>query len=179
MLRAASEADVPAMLDIYAPYVRNTTVTFEYDVPAQAEFLRRFREITAQFPWLVWEENGEIFGYAYASAPFTRDAYRWCAEDSVYLRPEAQGQGIGQALCGAVEEILTRQGYRRIYAIITSENRKSISFHQKIGYHFLAEFPDCGFKFGRWLGVTWLEKTLNFAGVPNGFPESWQDVRRN
>ena len=138
MLRAASEADVPAMLDIYAPFVRNTTVTFEYDVPAQAEFLRRFREITAQFPWLVWEENGEILGYAYASAPFTRDAYRWCAEDSVYLRPEAQGQGIGQALCGAVEEILTRQGYRRIYAIISSENRKSISIHQKIGYHYRA-----------------------------------------
>lgn len=178
MLRAASEADVPAMLDIYAPYVRNTTVTFEYDVPAQAEFLRRFREITAQFPWLVWEENGEILGYAYASAPFARDAYRWCAEDSVYLRPEAQGRGIGRALCAALEEILTRQGYRLVYAIITSENGNSLSFHRKIGYRFLAEFPDCGYKFGRWLGVIWMEKRLNSAGVPNGFPESWRDIGR-
>ena len=102
MIRIATEADLPQILAIYAPYIENTTITFEYNVPTEAEFLTRFREITAQFPWLVWEEEGKILGYAYGSAPFHRDAYRWCAEDSVYLLPEAQGRGIGKKLCLAL-----------------------------------------------------------------------------
>ena len=79
MVRNATEADVAAILAIYAPYVLHTTATFEYDVPTQEEFMQRFRDITRQFPWLVWEEDGAILGYAYASAPYTRAAYRWCA----------------------------------------------------------------------------------------------------
>lgn len=179
MLRAAVEDDVPAMLAIYAPYILTTTYTFEYEVPTEAEFLRRFREITAQFPWLVWEENGEILGYAYGSAPFSRAAYRWCAEDSVYLRSDARGRGIGRALCAALEKILEYQGYRLIYGIITSENENSIAFHRKMGYHFLAQFPDCGFKFGRWLGVTWMEKPLNAVELPSNFPVSWKNIAQN
>lgn len=130
MIRIAVEADVPEILDIYAPYVESTTVTFEYHVPSREAFLERFRRITSQFPWLVWEENGRILGYAYGSAPFERDAYRWCAEDSVYLRPEAQGRGIGTKLCTALEKVLFYQGYRRIYALITAENQKSVTFHK-------------------------------------------------
>ena len=83
MIRMAVEADVPAMLAIYSPYVLNTTASFEYEPPTQAEFLERFRRITRQFPWLVWEEEGEILGYAYGSLPFERAAYAWCAEASV------------------------------------------------------------------------------------------------
>jgi phosphinothricin acetyltransferase len=83
MIRIATEADVAEMLSVYAPYVLNTTVSFEYDPPTQEEFLQRFRNITCQFPWLVWEEEGKILGYAYASAPYVRAAYSWCAEPSV------------------------------------------------------------------------------------------------
>ena len=96
MIRLACEADVPEILDIYGPYVLTTTYTFEYDVPTAEAFLERFRTITKKFPWLVWEEDGKILGYAYGSAPFERAAYSWCAEDSLYLRPEAKGRGIGK-----------------------------------------------------------------------------------
>ena len=179
MIRIATEADVPQMLAIYAPYIENTTITFEYSVPTEAEFLTRFREITAQFPWLVWAEDGKILGYAYGSAPFHRDAYRWCAEDSVYLLPEAQGRGIGKKLCLALEKVLILQGYRRIYALITAENQVSVSFHQKLGYTLRAELPDAGYKFGRWIGVFWMDKPLCFVDFPSNFPTAWQALMQD
>ena len=179
MIRIATEADVPQMLAIYAPYIENTTITFEYNVPSEEEFLHRFREITTQFPWLVWEEDGKILGYAYGSAPFHRDAYRWCAEDSVYLLPEAQGRGIGRKLCTALEKILIFQGYQRIYALITAENRASVSFHEKLGYTLRSVLPDAGFKFGRWIGVIWMDKQLNFVDSPSNFPRPWQAIRQD
>ena len=122
MIRNATEADVPAILDIYAPYVLTSTATFEYDVPTQAEFMQRFREITAQFPWLVWEEEGKILGYVYASRPYARAAYSWCSEPSVYLLPEARRKGIGAKLYRVVEECLKLQGYQLLYALVTGEN---------------------------------------------------------
>ena len=179
MIRIATEADVPQMLAIYGPYIENTTITFEYNVPSEEEFLHRFREITAQFPWLVWEEDGKILGYAYGSAPFHRDAYRWCAEDSVYLLPEAQGRGIGRKLCTALEKVLIFQGYRRIYALITAENRASVSFHEKLGYTLRSELPEAGFKFGRWIGVIWMDKQLNFVDSPSNFPRPWQAIKQD
>ena len=105
-VRIAKVEDIPAILAIYAPYVLNSTATFEYEVPTLEEFTQRFRDITAQFPWLVWEEKGQILGYAYASPPYSRAAYQWCAEPSVYLHPEARGKGIGRALYAALEAIL-------------------------------------------------------------------------
>jgi phosphinothricin acetyltransferase len=182
MIRIAREEDVPAMLELYAPYVLNTTITFEYDVPCRREFLQRFYTITRDFPWLVWEEEGRILGYAYASRPFPRAAYSWCAEPSIYLRPEAQGRGVGRKLYAALEKILTIQGYRILYAIITQENTGSVEFHGKMGYKFLAVFPDCGFKMGRWLGITWMEKRLDSGEIPNSFPNPFsalgQDEQR-
>ena len=176
MIRIAVEADVPELLDIYAPYILTTTYSFEYEVPTQAEFLERFRTVTRQFPWLVWEEEGRILGYAYGSAPFERAAYRWCAEDSVYLRPEARGRGIGRQLCEKLEAILIRQGYRMLYAIITSENAVSLNFHQKLGFRQVGEFFGCGYKFGRRLGVIWMEKPLVSSDFPNTFPTSWMSI---
>ena len=173
MIRAAGEADVPEILAIYAPYVLNTTVSFEYEVPSPADFLQRFRDVTAQYPWLVYEEEGRILGYAYASAPYTRAAYAWCAEPSIYLRPEARGRGIGKNLYSVLEAILARQGYRNLYALITEENTSSIRFHEKMGYIHRVNFPECGFKFGRWLGLNWLEKRLDIVNFPSTPPTSW------
>ena len=170
MIRVATEADVPAILDIYAPYVENTTITFEYDVPCRRSFLQRFYDITAQFPWLVWEEDGRILGYAYASAPFARPAYAWIAEPSIYLAMDARGKGIGKKLYTALEAILKDQGYQLLYALITEENTASLRFHERQGYSFLAKFPDCGFKFNRCLGVTWMEKRLSVVNMPKSFP---------
>ena len=170
MIRLATEADVRSMLDIYAPYILTTTFTFEYEVPGEAEFLARFRRITEKFPWLVWEEDGNILGYAYGSLPFERAAYAWCAEDSLYLRPEARGRGIGKRLLACLESLLQRQGYRKVYAIITAENTVSLDFHRKNGYLSTATFQNCGYKFGRWLGVTWMEKDLPFVPFSGIFP---------
>lgn len=174
MIRFATEADVPQMLAIYAPYILNTTHTFEYDVPTEEEFLQRFRTLTAQFPWLVWEEAGRILGYAYGSAPFERAAYRWCAEDSIYLLPEAQGRGIGTRLCRALEKVLFYQGYLRIYALITAENKSSVAFHKKLGYTIRGEMPEAGIKFGRKIGVIWMDKPADSVDIPSSFPHPWQ-----
>ena len=175
MIRIATEKDISAMLDIYPPYVENTTYSFEYDVPCRITFTRRFFDHIAQFPWLVWEEKGEVLGYAYAGAPWERAGYRWCAEVSVYLSEKIHRKGVGRALYARLEEILTAQGYRMVYAVITSENQASIAFHAACGYRVTAEFQNCGFKHGRWLGVTWMEKELNTDFVPQSFPIKWME----
>ena len=179
MIRIATEADVPAILEIYAPYIENTTITFEYDVPCKREFLQRFYTVTAQFPWLVWEEKGEILGYAYGSPPYARAAYRWCAEPSVYLKPEATGKGIGKKLYAALEEILKLQGYQVLYALITQENSGSLAFHKRLGYEVKVLFDSCGFKHGRWLGVYWLEKRLAPVEIPKSFPTPFSQLRQD
>ena len=173
MIRIATEADVPAILEIYAPYVTGTTITFEYDVPTQTEFLSRFRSITCEFPWLVWEDRGEILGYAYACRPFERAAYSWCAEPSIYLKASARGQGIGRKLYAALEELLKLQGYRVLLALITGENTASLRFHEKLGYTFAGELKACGCKFGKWLSVFWMEKHLQIVHNSLDFPTKW------
>lgn len=109
-IREAVPADVPAMLAIYAEYVTQTAVSFEYEVPSEAEFTRRLTEHTAVYPWLVWEEDGRVLGYCYAGRAFERAAYAWNAEISCYLAHEAQHRGIGRQLYARIEELLRRQG---------------------------------------------------------------------
>ncbi len=179
MIRIARREDVPAMLAIYSPYVLTTTATFEYDPPSLAEFYRRYDSYTAQFPWLLWEEAGKILGYAYAAPPYSRPAYAWCAEPTIYLRPEARGKGIGPKLYTALEAILKKQGYQVLYALVCEENGHSVHFHGQMGYTDRAFFPNCGFKFGKWLGLHWMEKRLSDVIIPNGFPTPWRDIVQN
>ena len=179
MIRAAEKADVPAMLAIYAPYVLETTVTFEYAVPTLLEFEDRFSAVTEKLPWLVWEEKGAVLGYAYASLPFTRAAYAWCAEPSIYLRSDARGRGIGKRLYAALEAILLELGYVVSYAIITGENTPSLAFHYALGYRKCGELVNSGQKFGRWLDVYWLEKRLNSVETPRNSPILWKEFSKN
>lgn len=179
MIRMAKMNDIPAMLDIYGPYVLHTTFTFEYTVPTREAFAARFRTVTAQCPWLVWEEDGAVLGYAYGSLPFERAAYAWCGEVSIYLAPEARGRGIGRRLYGVLEHILWQQGYRVIYSLITSENTASLAFHEKLGYRRCAELDGCGVKFGRWLGVIWMEKRPEFVEIPTCAPVPWLSIVEN
>lgn len=179
MIRMAKAADIPAMLEIYGPYVKNTAFSFEYTVPTQEEFTRRFTEYTRQLPWLVWEEDGRVLGYAYGSLPFTRAAYAWCAEVSIYLSPEVQGRGVGRRMYTALEHILRLQGYRVVYSLVTTENSGSIAFHEKMGYRFTAEFPGCGLKFGRWLGIIWMEKRWDSVEIPTQAPVPWLSIVEN
>lgn len=178
-IRLATKEDISHMLEIYRPYVETTTVSFEYTCPTLEEFTARFEAYTGQFPWLVWEEKGEVLGYAYACAPFTRMAYSWVAEASVYLRKDAHRRGIGTALYKALEAILTKQGYLTLYTLVTSENAPSLAFHQAAGYKIRADFPRQGYKMGKALGVIWLEKTLQYVEYPQNLPICVETIVKN
>lgn len=176
MIRMASREDIPAILEIYAPYVAHTAISFEYAVPTLEDFAARFERITARFPWLVWEENGKILGYAYGSLPWERAAFQWCAEVSIYLHPDAHRRGIGSALYRVLEQLLSLQGYLKVYAVVTTANRASVEFHEAAGYRLTASFPDCGFKHGAWHGTLWLEKELSSVEMPTTVPVAIKSV---
>lgn len=127
----------------------------------------------------MYEEEGRVLGYAYASLPFERAAYRWCAEPSIYLDPQAQGRGIGKILYGILEDLLFRMGYRVLFAVITGENTRSLRFHERLGYRQCGLFRGCGLKFGRLLDVYWLEKTTDSVEIPSNFPIPWPEFRKS
>ena len=172
-IRDAVAADVPAMLAIYAPFVRETAVSFEYEVPAEAEVWQRMQAHRIMLPWLVCEAAGRVIGYAYAGLAFERAAYRWNAEISCYLAPEARRRGIGRQLYRKIETTLTALGYRKLFAVVTSANDASLAFHQALGFHETARFPAVGFKLGQWYDVVWLEKQLPTEENPKNFPKPY------
>ena len=178
-IRFAKMEDIPQILAIYAPYVEATAISFEYTVPTVEEFTARFQNITAQYPWLVWEEDGQVLGYAYGSAPFERKAFSWCAESSIYLRADQRGKGLGKKLQLTLETLLQAQGYQILYALVTTDNPASIAFHKALGFSFLAEFPGCGWKLDAWHGLVWLEKRLNPVQKMEDFPKPVSVIRGN
>lgn len=178
-IRIAREADIPAILEIYRPYVENTAVSFEYTAPSLEAFTARFRGFMAQFPWLVWEEEGEILGYAYAQPPFEREAFSWCAEPSIYLKEKALRRGIGSRLYQALEAILSYQGYEVLYALITTENPGSIAFHEARGYRTVGVLDNCGVKFSRRVGIVWMEKTAICDDIPKEKPKAFSAIVKN
>ena len=175
-IRLARESDIPGILDIYGPYILHTPITFEYTVPTVADFTDRFRAITAVGPWLVAEEDGNLLGYAYLDRAFERVAYRWAADLSVYLRPEAAGKGLGRVFYTLLERMGAMQGYQVLYGLVTSENENSCRFHEAMGYRLTAVLPDCGYKLGRWHGVHWYEKRLCAPCDPGAFPKAAPDM---
>ena len=175
MIREATPADVAGMLGIYAYYVKETAVSFEYEVPTEEEFTRRLEEHKEMYPWLVWEEDGEILGYAYAGRAFERAAYSWNAEISCYLK--VKGTGMGRKLYGIIEEILRLQGVRKVYAVVTSANEPSVAFHKAVGYTDVLTYREVGYKKGQWYDVIWLEKQLCPLGNPETFPVTWKNEK--
>lgn len=159
-IRVATPADAMALAAIYKPYVEETTITFDYDVPRAADFVRRIEEILQTYPYYVAEENGVILGYAYAHAYKERAAYDWAVEVSVYVNREKRGNGAGKRLYQALEETLAKQNVAILTACITGGNQGSIDFHERLGYKEVAKFPKIGYKFDQWLDVIWLQKFL-------------------
>ena len=159
-IRPAVEADAPQLLAIYAPYVLHTAVTFEYDVPSLHEFTARIRNTLKRYPYLVAESDGEILGYAYASAFKERGAYDWAVETSIYVREDTHGQGVGRTLYQALEDTLRRQHILNVNACIAYPNPASVAFHERLGYKTVAHFTNCGFKQGQWYDMIWMEKML-------------------
>lgn len=161
VIRMARESDAPALLAIYAPYVTDTGITFEYEVPSAEEFAGRIRRILTRYPYLVAESGGEPLGYAYASAFKERAAYDWSVETSIYLRQDRRGLGIGRQLYLQLEALLRRQHITNANACIAYPHPESIAFHERLGYRTVAHFTRCGYKLGVWYDMVWMEKLLS------------------
>lgn len=166
-IRTAEEADAQELLAIYKPYVENTAITFEYDVPSAAEFSRRIRDTLKKYPYLVALREGRIAGYAYASAFKGRAAYDWAVETTIYLRQDCRGRGLGTKLYAALESALKRQNILNLNACIAYAagsdphlDNTSAAFHERLGYARAARFTKCGYKFGTWYDMIWMEKML-------------------
>lgn len=166
-IRAATEADAEEILEIYAPYVTNTAISFEYDIPSISEFSKRIKNTLQMYPYLVAVEENCIVGYAYASAFKGREAYNWAAETTIYLKQDRRGKGLGKKLYLALEDVLRSQNIINLNACIayvsgedSHLDKTSEAFHEHLGYTKAAHFTKCGYKFGTWYDMIWMEKLL-------------------
>jgi len=166
-IRSAEPKDAAAILQIYAPYIKQTAITFEYDVPSTEEFRERIINTLKKYPYIVAEDKGEIIGYAYAGVFKTRIAYKHSAETSIYVKMDEHGKGIGKALYQELEKRLKDQGILNLNACITwidTPNEylthQSSDFHAHLGYNRCAHFHKCGYKFGQWFDIIWMEKMI-------------------
>jgi len=148
------------LVEIYAPACLTPT-SFEAEPPDWVEMESRVRKLWPNFPWLVAEQGERLLGYAYAGPHRARQAYAWTVESSIYLRPEAQGRGLGQILYRRLLDILQRQGYHSVLAGLTLPNPASLRLHQKLGFETVGIYPEIGFKQGRWHDTHWLSLRLN------------------
>jgi len=160
IIRLAEKRDVPGILEIYAPFILNTAVTFEEIVPDETSFWERIQEIMTELPYLVCEIEGRVAGYAYASAYRSRASYRWSKEVSVYIHPDFHRKRVAHALYTSLNEIVRVQGIANLLAIITMPNESSVAFHEQFEYRKCAEFKNVGYKLNQWQHVGWFELFL-------------------
>ena len=183
-LRQATVADAQGLLDIYAPYVTGTSVTFETEVPKPEVFEERIREISREFPYLLAEENGQILGYAYAHPYHERAAFHWTVETSIYVRMGMERNGLGTRLYTALLALLKLQGVHTACALITLPNDRSMAFHGRMGFLEGGSLPAVGYKFGNWYGLSYCyrrlrdleEKPGELTLFPDLDPEKIQEI---
>ncbi len=161
-IRPSRDEDIDAITHIYAHHVLHGTGTFEVDPPTNADMRGRRAEVLARgLPWLVAESDGQINGFAYCNWFKPRPAYRFSAEDSIYLAPHAKGQGLGSALLAELVAQAERAGVRKLIAVIgDSGNTGSIGVHRALGFQRVGVLASCGWKFDRWLDVVLMERSL-------------------
>jgi len=159
-IRLATEDDSASLLAIYAPYITDTSITFEYHVPTVMEFRKRIATVWRFYPWLVCVINNRIVGYAYASRFQEREAYKWSVSLSIYINQDYHRLGIGKALYFALIELLKLQGFCNAYVAITQPNPKSERFHEAIGFKEIGVFHKAGYKLGSWHDVKYHELML-------------------
>ena len=166
-IREAVLSDASRILEIYAPYVEETAISFEYEVPDLMEFETRIKKITERFPYLVAEEDGKIIGYCYANEFRTRKAYEKNVETSIYIDRKNRRSGIGRALYAELELRLREMGIRNMYACIAYPEaedeyltKDSVKFHDKMGFQQCGLFQSCGYKFDRWYHMVYMEKII-------------------
>lgn len=171
-IHEAKEADAAALLAIYTPYVEHTAITFEYEVPTLEEFAERIRQTKTKYPYLVAKQDGKVLGYAYAGQFHAREAYAWAVETSIYVDESCKHMGIGGTLYAALEEALKEQGFLNMNACIAYApnedeylTNNSVEFHAHLGYRMVGQFYQCGYKFGRWYDMVWMEKLIGEHGA--------------
>ncbi|GHA31444.1 N-acetyltransferase [Salinimicrobium marinum] len=178
-LRLVTEQDVHEVLDIYKPYVQNTIVSFEYDVPTIEEYLQRIKTNTVDYPWLVGLRNKEIIGYAYAGRHRNRTAYQWSPESTIYLSPEVHGKGVARILYDTLFRLLRLQGYCNVYAGIGLPNDRSTRFHRALGFEEIGIFKKVGYKHGNWHDTQWFQLQLNEPVLEPPTPKKLDEVRNS
>ena len=170
-IRDATEADIPAMQAIYAHHVLTGTGTFDEDPPSVEELREKFLKVVEHgWSWLVATDATGVLGYANYTQFRDRSAYRYCVEDSIYVRDDVRGQGVGKALVAALIEHATARGMRQMIAVIgDSENAGSIGVHASLGFHMVGTLKAVGVKFGRWVDVVSMQRALGRgdANVPD------------
>lgn len=158
--RVADAADAGAIADLYAPYVRDTIISFETEAPAADEIAQRIRRIGKQYPWLAASSGGQLIGYAYACENRARLAYRWSVDVAVYLDPSARGQGFGRGLYLRLFAFLRKQGHVNAFAGISLPNDASVGLHEAMGFTSIGVYRSVGYKLGAWRDVGWWQLAL-------------------
>lgn len=178
LIRLAIPNDAADILTIYAPYIQNTSFTFETEVPSLEEFGERIKTYLINWPWLVCEIDGKIAGYAYATKYRERTAYQWSVESSIYIHDDFQKKGIGRALYTSLFEILKKQGFNNVYAVINLPNEKSVSFHESCGFKYFATYEKVGYKSGKWKNVGWWRLIINEFGDNPAAPIIFSELKK-
>lgn len=170
-VRNAVMEDAGRLREIYDYYVKNTAITFEYNTPSLDEFKGRMEKTIQRYPYLVIVKDERIEGYAYAGAFVGRAAYDWSCEMTIYLDHNARKCGLGRILYEALENALASMGILNLYACIGCPERddeyltgNSADFHAHLGFVKAGEFHKCGYKFGRWYNMIWMEKIIGEHG---------------
>lgn len=159
-IRLAHPDDAPAFQAIYAPFVTDTPVSFEFVPPTIQEMRQRVEQTLLTHPWLVCEEQGKVLGYVYASQHSARQAYQWSVDVSAYVHERWRGKGIGKALYTSLFALLHLQGFYNVYAGITLPNLASVALHEGMGMRQLGVYSQVGYKLGGWHDVGWWQKSL-------------------
>ncbi len=167
VIRRVKNEDIVQLVEIYKPYVENTTVSFEFIPPTVQEFEQRVNTYSRDYPYLVAELDGEVIGFAYGSRLAERAGFNWSAQLSIYLAPRAKGLGIGREMYNIIMQIMEQQGIYAVYAIISTPNPDSIAFHSKMGFVECARLPRCGYKNNVWCDIVYMYKLLReCTGTP-------------
>jgi L-amino acid N-acyltransferase YncA len=165
-VRDANEDDADACAAIYAPYVTDTAITFEYEPPSAAEMARRIAAAQRAHAWLVLEDDGRVVGYAYGGPYKERAAYRWSSEVSIYLETGRRRSGSGRLLYAALFERLAERGFHTLVAGMTLPNDASEGLHRAMGFEPIGIFRRVGWKHGRWRDVAWAQRSLGMDDEP-------------
>jgi L-amino acid N-acyltransferase YncA len=165
VVRDATEQDAAACAAVYAPYVTDTAITFEYEPPTAADMAVRIAAAQRAHAWLVLEDDGRVVGYAYAGPHKERAAYRWSCEVSIYLESGRRRRGGGRALYEALLSRLAERGFRTAVAGMTLPNEASVGLHRALGFEPVGIYRRIGWKHGAWHDVAWAQRALGPGGA--------------